>query len=81
MPLVVLRLLGGPSACEVRPRCFLLVSWLFFFLFQARPGYYYENTQKQFRLPKKPQFVSELTLAYVGTSDRRSLVRNEWLFF
>lgn len=71
MLLVVLHLLGGPSACEVRPRW---VLFGFFSFFKQGQDIIVRTPKSSSISQNKPKFVSELTLAYVGASDRKKLM-------
>lgn len=54
--------------------------FVLFFLFQARPVIV--RTPKSSSIcQNKPKFVSELTLAYVGASDRKKLIEKRVAFF
>lgn len=79
MLLIVLHLLGGRSACEVRPRWF----WFLFCFFFFKQGQdVIARTPKSSSIcQNKTKFVSELTLAYVGASDRKKLIEKRVAFF
>lgn len=74
---IVLHLLGGPSACEVKQGTVFVCSVLFFgffFFFKQGQDIIVRTPKSSSICQNKPKFVSELTLAYVGASDRKKLI-------